>query len=98
MPQLIRATDLSVATKEEVLHLLQCISVLCDHTAFKKLNLSSTNIAEEDCDLLAQLLCSGQQGRREGEGFGGWSPPFLCKNYTNSPTFSDESSAWELLV
>ncbi len=32
----------------------------CDHTAFKKLDLSSTNIAEEDCDLLAQLLCSGQ--------------------------------------
>ncbi len=54
---------------------------------------------EGECRQTASVsYANGAQGRREGEGFGGWSPPFLCKNYTKSPTFSDESSAWELLV
>ena len=53
---------------------------------------------EEECGIDMEGPIPSQQGRREGEGFGGWSPPFLCKNYTKSPTFSDESSAWELLV
>ena len=36
------------------------MSALCDHKALKSLDLSSTNIGEEDCKQLAQLLSSSQ--------------------------------------
>ncbi len=36
------------------------VLALCDHKALKELNLSGTNIAEEDCEQLAHLLCSSQ--------------------------------------
>ena len=36
------------------------VSALCDHKALKNLNLLDTNIGEEDCEQLAQLLSSSQ--------------------------------------
>ena len=36
------------------------VSALCDHKALKSLHLSNTNIAEEDCEQLAQLLSSSE--------------------------------------
>ena len=37
------------------------VSALCDHKALKSLDLSLTNIGEEDCEQLAQLLSSSQR-------------------------------------